>query len=366
MLRTCPPEEIASLLPGALAGEYCLAPLPSGTSSDHLDPTDPLVQTAAVVVSTSGSTGRPKGVALTADALLAGARATHEHLGRPLTWVSPLPGQYVAGLMTMVRALEAGTRALRCASDLSDLDVPDEPSAISLVPTQLVRALAQPGLLDRLRTFHTILLGGAAASSTLLDRAREAGLSVVTSYGMSETCGGCVYDGVPLPGLEVAVDETRGRVRLRGPMLFAGYLGDPVLSRETLHDGWLHTQDRGTWADDRLTILGRIDDVVISGGVNVDLAHLQRVVDDLAHGSAAVVAVPDPEWGATVVLVTDDPTATDLQAWRTRLASLGIEPAGLPRHVLLGPLPRLASGKIDRQGLAAWAAGRHAAHRLED
>lgn len=360
VLRPCPPDEIAELLPGALDGRWIVAPLAPGHSGAHLDADDPILARAAVVVSTSGSTGAPKGVALSARALLASAAATRDRLGGPMHWVSALPHQYVAGLMTVVRALEAGTTATSCAGNLSDLARPDHPTAISMVPTQLVRALERDDLTRILAAHAAVLLGGSAAPADLVALAGQRGISVVTSYGMSETCGGCVYDGVPLTGVGVAIDQpdgARGRLSISGPVLFEGYLGDPAATAAVLRDGWFHTADRGEVVADgatsRVRVLGRIDDVVISGGVNVDLAQVQRAADAISARPTAVLGAPHPVWGTAVVLVTD-PGAGDLDWWKQQLSRAGIQPAGLPKAVLVRDhLPRLSSGKIDRQGLAA-------------
>ena len=153
-----------------------------------------------------------------------------------------------------------------------------------------------------------MLLGGSAADPALLDRAAAAGIRVVTTYGMSETCGGCVYDGVPLDGVDVTVEDG-GRLGIGGPTVFAGYRLDPAATADALVGGRLLTRDRGTVGrDGRVTVLGRIDDVVISGGLNVDLAAVERAVRTwagavVAGTDAAVVGVPHPEWGTEVVAV---------------------------------------------------------------
>lgn len=344
-LRLCAPDEVPALLGGALAGEHVLVPLPEGPQPAWLDtPTTP--PEAAVVVTTSGSTGRPKGVCLPASALVASASAMTRAVGE-LDWWCSLPLHYVAGLMTLVRAEVAGTRWRQLDASLADLPSPERPTAISVVATQLHRALQQPATTARLARMAVVLVGGSAIPADLLQRAREAGVPVRTTYGMSETCGGCVHDGHPLPGVRVRCDET-GRILLGGPMLFSGYWGNPELTAETLQDGWLVTQDRGRLDGDQLSVLGRLDDVVISGGVNVDLAEVQRLLTELAPGRAVVVGVPDPEWGTTVALATtgDD----DVDAWRARLREHGLGAAALPRLVRrVTELPRTASGKVDRQ-----------------
>ena len=158
----------------------------------------------------------------------------------------------------------------------------------------------------------------------MLDRARAAGITCVTTYGMSETCGGCVYDGVPLAGVDVRVEPGDGRVSIAGPVLFSGYRGRPDLTAEALADGRFRTADRARWdqvgdGTARLQVLGRTDDVVVSGGLNVDLAAVEaraQTWPDRAGAELVVVGVPHPQWGVEVVAVTDAPRTLDgLQAW---------------------------------------------------
>ena len=227
------PEVVDVLLPAlaaALDGGPPLLPLPPGPPAvveallAALRPDRPLDDPeVALVVPTSGSTGEPKGALLTAAAVHASARATHDRLGGPGRWLLALPPTHVAGLMVLARSLDAGTepvavdrtgpfdpdRFAAAAAGLPD----DAPRYVSLVPAQL-RLLLDAG--TDLTGFDAVLLGGAAAAPALLDRARAAGVAVVTTYGMSETCGGCVYDGVPLDGVEVGIDPD-GRIRLGGP-----------------------------------------------------------------------------------------------------------------------------------------------------
>lgn len=348
-LTTCKADEVPGLLPDALAGRRVLAPVgehPERTLA-MLRPELPVTEPdAAVVVSTSGSTGVPKGVVLSRRALLAAAESSQQRLG-PMSWTCVLPTGYVAGLMVLVRAHIAGRQVRFASSDLSDLDPAPGANAISIVPTQLFRAMERPEVLRSLARYDAILLGGAAVDADLLRSAIDEGLNLVTTYGMSETCGGCVWDGEPLPGVTVELHD--GRIDLHGDMAFSGYRLAPELTAATLSGRTVRTHDRGQWIDGRLRVLGRMDDVVISGGVNVDLADVQRAVDALAPGTSAVVAVPDEEWGQKVVLLST--AEQDLAWWRTQLAgSLG--KTALPKALTrCDVVPRTSSGKIDRQAL---------------
>lgn len=298
--------------------------------------------TPAAVLTTSGSTGAGKHVLLTREALLASAEATQAVLGRA-TWTCALPSGYVAGFMTLVRAYVAGTAPLRVDADLAQLAPAQGANAISLVATQLHRALRRPDVARALAAYDWILLGGSAIRPDLLDEAAAHGLRVVTTYGMTETCGGCVYDGVPLPGVRVSVVDAN--IRIAGDHLFSGYLGDRQASERALTGGWFHTSDRGRWAGGRLEVLGRADSVVISGGVNVDLDEAQRHLDRLGE-AAVLTGVPDPEWGTRIVLVTE--AAHPLEWWRARLAG-DLASAALPKEVRrVAKLPVTERGKLDR------------------
>ena len=265
------------------------------------------------MVRTSGSTGTPKATVLTVDALAASSMATAFALKGEGQWLLALPVQYVAGVQVLVRSLFAGTRPW--AMDLSGgftpeaftaaaLELTDKIRFTSLVPTQLQRLLDAPSAetLAVLRRFNGILLGGGPASPELLAAARDAGVRVVTTYGSAETCGGCVYDGFPLEDVLVRVDGD-GRILLGGATIAAGYLGDPGLTAERVLRGGRrplvpHQRPRHLDADGKLTVLGRADDVVITGGVKVSAAHVQAELEKLDGVRAAFVAgVPSAEWG---------------------------------------------------------------------
>jgi o-succinylbenzoate---CoA ligase len=337
------------------------------------DPDAPLeFDEVALVVPTSGSTGEPKGAMLSAAALRASARATHARLGGPGHWVLALPLTHVAGLMVVIRALEGGGATFEV-----DLSAGFEPAAFaaatagaaaaassdglplygSLVPTQLGR------LLDAgvdLSGYAAVLVGAAAAPAGLLQRAAGAGVRVVTTYGMSETCGGCVYDGYPLDNVSVDLDDS-GRVLLGGPTLFAGYRLRPDLTRAAVDsEGRLVTSDLGqVGGDGRLRVLGRADDVLVSGGENIAPAAVEAALSALpAVGASVVVGLPDEEWGQRVVAVVVATGGSTLRLHDLRAALAHVlPPAAVPAGLVLVPeLPMLATGKPDRA-----AAGRLAA-----
>ena len=273
-LRLVESGELTDALRDAMAGGPPVAPLSPDPVERRralavLQPEHPVTEPdAAAVLITSGTSGTPKPVVLSRTAIRAAVAATHQRLGGPGDWVLALPYHYVAGFMVQARAVLAGTRLRPVRTDLADLSetVDDTRRYLSMVPTQLARAAQDPGVWAALGDFDAVLLGGGAAEAALVARALAEGISLVTTYGMTETCGGVVYDGRPLDGVSVELDA-EDRILMGGPMLFSGYRLRPKLTTESLVDGRLRTADRGRWHHGRLQVLGRLDDVIISGGL---------------------------------------------------------------------------------------------------
>lgn len=316
----------------------------------------PIDDDVALVIATSGSTGQPKGAQLTRAALDASARATMQRLGtRPDDhWLSCLPWHHIGGLQVLLRArLMGAPLTIHDRFDVDRFAAETMPTLTSLVPTQLQRLLDAGVDLTR---YRTILLGGSAAPKALLRNAKAAGVHIVTTYGMSETAGGCVYDGVPLDGVDVRVDD-EGRIAIRGPMLMSGYRGqDP---QAALVDGWLTTNDTGELDEDgHLTVHGRLDDVIVSGGENVaatDVADVLRRHPAIAD--LAVTGIADDEWGQSVIAIVvlrNDTALTldDIRGWASSRLPRAAVPRGL---VVVESIPLLASGKPDRGALRALA-----------
>lgn len=361
---------------------------------------------ACVVVPTSGSTGEPRRVQVSGTALRASGTATATRLGGHGSWLLALPTTHVAGLQVVARSVLAGTAPVvldlaptfRGAAFAAAADQVDGPRRYtSLVPTQVHRLIAEArggdsAGLDALASFDAVLLGGAATPAPVLAELRAAGVRVVTTYGMSETAGGCVYDGRPLDG--VTVRTVDGRVQISGPVLADGYLDAPEAtaaafvtdlpgtpaqapatgagSRALSGAGsgparWFRTSDLGELAPDgTLTVLGRADDVIISGGVNVAPAAVEAVLVGLPEVSeVCVVGVPDPEWGEVVVAVvtpalggTDVSQDTLLAEARSHVTDILGAPAA-PRHVVVtDALALRGPGKVDRRAVALLAARR--------
>lgn len=302
------------------------------------------------VVETSGSTGRPKRVLLSRAAVLASVAASARRVGGSGRWLLALPPSYVAGLQVVCRSLVAGHEPVVLEDDFAAATeaLGDVDRFVSLVPTQLHRLLETD--VAALRTFRTVLLGGGPVDRALRARAEDAGVRVLATYGSAETAGGCVYDGLPLDGVAVAVGDD-GRVRIAGPTLFDGYAGDPALTAEVLVDGWFLTSDAGRLDEDgRLQVLGRIDDMVVSGGVNVPAAAVAaRLREHPAVEAAEVLGVPDEEWGNRLVaFVVGALSAQDARDWVGERHPR----AWAPRQVVeLDALPLLPNGKADRLAL---------------
>ncbi len=355
-LRVVPPGPgVLADLRGALAGGDAIL---VGAPSDDLPAQ--VEQRVALVVETSGSTGRAKRVALSADAVLANAGASESALGGPGQWVLALPTHYIAGLNVLTRSIAAqidpvvvtGERftASGFLAAVKQMTIPERFTA--LVPAQLATLLDDRAATSALAGFQRVLVGGQATPASLLQRAEFAGVRVTRSYGSSETSGGCVYDGSPIGSASVRVVD--GEVQLGGPMIAEGYLGDPELTAERFVDElgmrWFRTADSGTFEAGRLAITGRLDDVIISGGLKVSLGAVERLLHENGFEDAVVVASPDAKWGEVPVAFTastNDP-APAVAAIETALGAAA-------RPLIRGgsAIPLLPSGKPDRVSLAA-------------
>ncbi len=313
--------------------------------ADHPDP---------LLIETSGSTGRPKRVVLPQRAVIASVEASARRLGESGRWLLALPSSYVAGVQVIVRSLVAGHEPIvvdgldvgrAAASDHSTT-----PTFVSLVPTQLHRILGNPEQLASLSRCHTVLVGGSGLDEDQRRLAVDNGVNVVTTYGSSETAGGCVYDGVPLDGVGVTLGH-EGRIRIAGPTLFSHYESDPEATAESVVDGWFLTSDAGRFDDDgRLQVLGRIDDVVISGGVKIPLPVVaERLRQHLQVEQAEVFGVPDPEWGQRLVaIIVGTANDAELRDWISTVHPRSWAPREFMRA---SGIPLLPNGKVDRQAL---------------
>jgi O-succinylbenzoic acid--CoA ligase len=364
------PEPLLEALAAALEGSGpAVLPLPEQPDAvlQAMRPEEPLESDdIALVVPTSGSTGEAKGVLLSASALRASAEATTARLGGHGQWLLAIPPTHIGGIQVLVRSLLAST---------DPAIMPDGPFTaqgfidatgllwaphrfVSLVPTQLRRLLEgeggggqRPEAVDALRSYDAVLLGGAPAPSSLLTAAREAGVRVVTTYGMSETCGGCVYDGVPLDRVRVTIED--GLIRLAGPVLASGYRLRPDLTAEAFRGGVFTTSDLGTLEPDGiLRVLGRADDMIVSGGEKVPPAAVEAALEQHpAVLAAAVIGVHDEEWGERVVACVVLHGPLTLETARDHVART-LPRAWAPHELrVVERIPLLPTGKIDRTAL---------------
>jgi len=336
ILRVSPACEIPQL-----AGEITSALVGDGPTLGFGEITSEFAaHYAAVVIGTSGSSGSPKEVALTATALISSARASNKFINAKPgeTWSLLLPLTHIAAVNVIIRAIELGTLPIDLRNHEGEYP---KANYTSIVPTQLFRALnGDVRLLSHLKSAKTVLVGGAALSQSLRNQAELAGIKVVTTYGMTETCGGCVYDGEVLDG--VAIEIRNGKIAIRGPIL---------ASSVSLDAGWYETSDLGEFKNDKLIVLGRADDVIISGGENLSLnaveASLSAAFVDVEF---AAFSIEDPQWGdslqiAVVGTVSDEELVAHLES---DLGSFA-KPKGIHR---LTSLPLLGIGKVDRKSLA--------------
>jgi O-succinylbenzoic acid--CoA ligase len=318
----------------------------------------------AVIIATSGSTGEPKGVELSAAALLHSARASLARIGATPgeRWLCCLPVTHVAGLQVLVRSLVSGTEPVVAdAAGAAAVAAAVESGCAhaSVVPTQLVRLLEDDDGAAALAGLRSLLVGGAAAEPGLLDRARAAAVPVVTTYGMSETCGGCVYDGMPLDGVSVRAGED-GLLRIGGPVLMNRYRGRPDLTAQVLRGGALAggefvTSDLGSVRDGMVLVRGRADDVINTGGHKVVPGEVAAALAG-CPGVREVVVVgrPDAEWGerVTAVVVPANPARPpSLELLRTHVRTRLPRYASPSELVLTDAIPVLPSGKPDLASL---------------
>jgi o-succinylbenzoate---CoA ligase len=364
---------VLSLLPALaamLAGRRAaLLPVPAGDEREKSSLTSALRvgetidDDVALVVSTSGTTGVPKGAMLTASALTASASATYDRLGGPGRWLLALPAHHIAGMQVLIRSVLAGTTPV--VLDVSGgFDVSSLAAAVdalgggrryaSLVAAQLARALQHPSASAALAELDAVLIGGGPLPLPVAESAAGAGISVVRTYGMSETAGGCVYDGLPLAGVRARIDD--GRVVLGGATLAKGYRSPPSPD-PFAEPGWFRTDDAGSLdARGVLTVYGRLDEAISTGGLTV----LPQLVEAAiaTHPSVArcaVFALPDDRLGqrvtAAVVAVPGRPPPT-LERLREHVAH-SMDTTAAPRELhIVDELPLRGIGKVDRRALA--------------
>ena len=364
---------LLAALDDALHGRSpALLPVPEGVDRSALEAlrsTRVSTKTSLLVATTSGTTGVPKGALLTAAALTASAVATHDRLGGPGRWLLALPSYHIAGIQVLVRSLLAGRAPIEL--DVSTgFDVGRLPSAVdelgpgrrytSLVATQLAKALDDPAATEALAELDAVLIGGGPAPRQVLDAAAGAGITVVRTYGMSETAGGCVYDGVPLGGVTLRIDD--GRIVVGGVTLAKGYRNppDPDPFAEA---GWFRTDDLGVVDDSgTLSVVGRVDDAISTGGLTVFPQLVEAALrTHPAVADCAVFGLTDERLGQRVVAAVvpaRGSAAPTLDTLRAHVAHT-LDQTAAPRELhIVDALPLRGIGKVDRSALIKLASAR--------
>lgn len=372
-------EALRDALVEALDGGDPLLPMPAGPVASALEQLGAeklanakLPEHTALVLRTSGSTGVAKAVALSADALTASAHATHDALGGPGQWLNVLPLHLISGLQTLVRSTLAGTEPVLITGSFDEQtfieraqSMQHERRYVSLVPAQLAKLI---DLVERsteaaevLTRFDAVLVGGQHTPVALRQRAHELGVTLRLSYGMTETAGGCVYDGVEIGDTRVRVRD--GEVQLATSSLALGYVGEPALTDERFitDNGtrWYRTGDTGQLLGGMLSVTGRRDRVIISGGVNVSLDEVERVVRAQSGWHTAVaIATPDARWGERVCLIRELSDAEAVPFDQVRKAvKAGLGAAAEPVWANeMQSMPMLEGGKPDLARITDWVA----------
>jgi O-succinylbenzoic acid--CoA ligase len=301
----------------------------------------------AFIVGTTGSTGIRKSVALSAAAVLASARASLDYLqARPgQTWALLLPLHHIAGINVLVRALDLGTTPI----DLRDVKEYANADFSAVVPTQIFQALnGDDKLLAHLQSAKSVLVGGAQLQEDLLHRALDAGISVVRTYGMSETSGGCIYEGTPLKSIGLRISDA-GLIEIFGPVLASSYLNNEELWSQQYRDGWFTTSDHGVIDNGILKVLGRSDDLYNTGGEKVSLTHVDEILHTaFPHLQWCAVAVDDAQWGQRLVVAVSGATHPAIDVVSAVLSSALGDSAKAKQLLVFDEMPMIGIGKIDR------------------
>jgi O-succinylbenzoic acid--CoA ligase len=303
----------------------------------------------ALIVTTTGSSGVAKEVGLSASSLLSSAKASNKFLNAEFgsTWSLLLPLNHIAGINVLIRSLELGTTPINLigqSGPYPDVDF------TAIVPTQLFRALnGDAHLLRHLQSAQAVLVGGAALTHQLRKSAEDAGIVIVETYGSTETSGGCIYNGQALDGVEYRVGDDK-KISITGDTLAHSYLNADLSLID--HEGWYHTSDAGRIEDGQLIVEGRIDDVFVSGGVNVSLSSIERVISqNYPHLTFAAFTAENPEWGTSlhIALVGAD---SGLDGAIQNLLESELGAAAKAKSFLhLTELPLVGIGKVDRTAL---------------
>ncbi len=341
--RECSVTSLMAQLTSALTGQGPAIGLGAVTSTQ-------VPARVSVVVATSGSSGTPKEVGLSSSALINSARSSNTFVGAKYgdIWSLLLPLTHIAGINVLIRSLELGTTPL----DLRDVTVYPKANFTAIVPTQLFRALnGDHELLHHLRNCKAVLVGGAALSETVRTQALEQKINIVETYGMSETCGGCVYNGTPLDGVTVEIGQG-GEIRISGAVLATGYVNNQAAWDKAFVDGWFTTSDLGEISNGTLKVNGRSDDVIISGGENISLSAVEKILSaKFPDCESAGFAMDDSEWGSALYVAlagAKTPSESDIATAIVEVLGDIAKPKG---YLFLDALPVISIGKVNRKAL---------------
>lgn len=281
--------------------------------------TKKISKSITLIVGTSGSTGTSKSVALSDSALISSTNASHKYLGATPgdSWSLLLPTTHIAGLNVLIRATALGSRVIdnRNTDKLIDADF------ISIVPTQLHRAVSGDSkLLEHLTAAEAVLVGGGIISDKLKKAAAAKHIKVISTYGMTEMSGGCVYNQKPLDGVEVKISDT-GCIKLTGPMMASGYVSSDGNISALGDDDWFESSDFGDLTNGMLNVKGRVDEIIVSGGENISLLLVeQRIQELLPNEEFIAFALPDDVWGEKLCIGSKN--KIDLLALKENLGSI--------------------------------------------
>jgi len=305
----------------------------------------------SIVVGTTGSSGISKEAGISAAAILASAQASNKYLGAKPgdTWSLLLPLTHIAGVNVLVRALELGTEPIDLRGEQSSYPRVD---FTAIVPAQLFAALkGEKALLQHLVDAKAVLVGGAALPDALRKQGEEAGITIVTTYGMTETTGGCVYNGEPLDGVEININSDN-HIAIKGAVLAETYIGANDVWSNSMHDGWFISSDLGKIEGGKLIVDGRSDDVIISGGENISLGQIEKSLQ--AHFPQLICtafAVSNLQWGDSLYLaVVGDRLLAEADI-NLYLATEFGSFAKVKGFLYLSELPLMGIGKVDRTKL---------------
>jgi O-succinylbenzoic acid--CoA ligase len=296
----------------------------------------------ALVISTSGSTAESKLVAISDAALIASTNASHKYLGAVPgdSWSLLLPTTHIAGLNVLIRATALGSRVIDNRNAINYVDA----DFISIVPTQLYKALTSDAkLLEHLTAAEAVLVGGGPVSDKLKKEAANKHVKIVTTYGMTEMSGGCVYNQKPLDGVEVKL-TSEGLIKLTGPMIASGYLSAEGELTSVGADGWFESTDIGEVSAGFLKVNGRSDEVIISGGENISLILVEEKIRELIPNQEIIAfALPDEVWGEK--LCVGSTSNLSIEEIKKSIGSLLS-----PKEVFLfEQIPTTSIGKPDRR-----------------